>query len=150
MPSYSVQVGPDPPQGEGRRRRNPAAKDTLISKPRVSVSTIYDILLHASKEYAGQETMGTRKLIKEHVEERKLKKTIDGQETEVAKKWSTFELGPYEYVTYEEFGRLAHAVGCGLRKLGLQPKDRVQIFARTSAKWMTAAQGPILSLLISS
>jgi len=56
---------------------------------------------------------------------------IDGRETEVEKKWTFFEMGEFEYLTFGEFEGFVRELGCGFRRLGLRAGDRVHVFAET-------------------
>ena len=60
-----------------------------------------------------------------------IKTTVDGQEVEVPKMWSYFEKSGYSYLSFNEYSQLVHDVGSGLRALGLNKGDRIQIFAAT-------------------
>ena len=70
-----------------------------------------------------------------------MKKIVDGEEREVEKKWTYFELGPYEYLSFSEYEKLTLQIGAGYRKLGLNKEDRIHIFAATSAHWLATAHG---------
>lgn len=84
--------------------------------------------------------MGSRKLIKEHVEEKMITKKVKGKETEVPKKWTYYEYGPYEYISFIELQKATLRLGCGLRALGMESGDKLEIFAGTSMYWMIMAQ----------
>lgn len=68
-------------------------------------------------------------------------KKVDGKQQEVTKKWSFFEYAPYEYITYLQFEKCTKRVGCALRALGMNPGDKLELFAGTSMHWMIMAQG---------
>jgi long-chain acyl-CoA synthetase len=70
-----------------------------------------------------------------------VKKIVDGEEREVEKKWTYFELGPYDYISFHDYEKLILQVGAGYRKLGLTKEDRIHIFAATSAHWLATAHG---------
>jgi len=78
-----------------------------------------------------------------HHETKKVKKLVDGSLQEVDKKWSYFELGGYEYMSFREYHKLVLEIGSGFRKLGLVSPDRVHMFASTSAHWLATAHGAI-------
>jgi long-chain acyl-CoA synthetase len=40
-------------------------------------------------------------------------------------------MSSYNYLTFNDFQKLAFEVGAGLRKLGLGPGDRLHLFAST-------------------
>jgi long-chain acyl-CoA synthetase len=74
--------------------------------------------------------MGTRKILKEVDEIQP-----DGK---ILKKLS---MGDYEWRSFIEAHTEATYFGKGIRELGVQPRERVAIFAETRAEWMLAAQG---------
>lgn len=118
-------------KGETIPRRNPLAKDKLISRPSDEVGTVYDNLVRAAAKYGNAKAMGSRKLIKTHTENKKVKKMVDGKETEVDKKWTYFELSGYTYMTYSEYTKLALTCGSGLRNLGLEKDDKLHLYGAT-------------------
>jgi long-chain acyl-CoA synthetase len=117
--------------GETIPRRHPSAINGFVSIPEEGVNTLYDVLLRAGKKFGSQDALGTRRLLKKHVEKKKVKKVVDGAEVEEEKEWTFFELGPYEWVSYSEYVELAKQVGAGLRKFGLGKGDRVHVYAAT-------------------
>jgi long-chain acyl-CoA synthetase len=118
-------------EGETIPRRNAKCKDKLVTQPHPDINTIYDILKYSSKNYGNAKALGSRKLVKTHNEVKKVKKMVDGKETEVDKKWTFFELSEYSYRSFVEFEQLALQLGAGLRKLGMVEHDRVHLFAGT-------------------
>ena len=141
-PPFSVEApGYEKVEGETIPRRHPDHKDKLIERPREDVTTLFDITKHSSREYGNAKAVGSRKLVKTHQETKQVKKIVDGEETMVEKKWTYFELGPYEYLSFNEFEKLVLQLGAGYRKLGLTKGDRVHIFAGTSAHWLATAHG---------
>lgn len=131
-PPFTVEAsGYEPVEGETIPRRNPAAKEKLITRPADDVATTFDILQRGSKLFGNAKCVGSRKLIKTHIENKKVKKLIDGVETEVDKKWTYFEMSEYSYLSFIEFEQLALQLGAGLRKLGLSKGSRVHLYAAT-------------------
>jgi len=130
---YSVEVTDSSAKGEGRIRRNKvAAKGDLLSIPRDNVSTVYELLQYSIKKFGDKHCMGHRTILKEHTEEKMLTKMVDGQETQVPKKWTFWELSPYIYRSFKQVGEESAALGAGLRNLGLNPGDRIELYAGTS------------------
>ena len=76
--------------------------------------------------------MGSRKVIQEHTDEKMMTKIVDGQERQVPKKWTFWELSPYQYRSFKQVGEEFAALGSGLRNLGLNPGDRIELYAGTS------------------
>ncbi|KAH7040360.1 uncharacterized protein B0I36DRAFT_310527 [Microdochium trichocladiopsis] len=141
-PPYMFQVEDAPSvPGETKPYRHMKAKDGLIERPSPEVGTVYDIFRRSAKLYADKEAIGSRKLIRTHVEKKKVAKIVDGVKKEVEKEWTYFELSPYKFLTYKDYEARALAVGAGLRKLGLQPGDILHLFASTSANWQCTAHG---------
>ncbi|KAI1826726.1 acetyl-CoA synthetase-like protein [Xylaria intraflava] len=149
LPLYMVQKPPfmvqdtDSPEVEGETKpyRHFKAKDGFITRPSPEIATIYDIFTAAAKKHGDKSAIGSRTLIKTHVDTKKVPKIVDGVKTEVEKQWTYFELSPYKFLTYKEYETRALNVGAGLRKLGLEPGDRLHIFASTSANWLCMSHG---------
>uniref|UniRef100_A0A093VZ95 Long-chain-fatty-acid--CoA ligase 1 n=1 Tax=Talaromyces marneffei PM1 TaxID=1077442 RepID=A0A093VZ95_TALMA len=134
-------TGYEPVEGETIPRRNPAAKDKLISRPADDVATIHDILRRGAKTFGNAKCVGSRRIVGTHIENKKVKKIVDGVEQEVEKKWTYFELSGYEYLSFVEFEKLVLQLGSGLRKLGLEKGNRLHLYAATSANWFAMAHG---------
>lgn len=134
-PPFTAQVsGSLRLDGEGVPRRNILTSSALVSQPTGEgqiVATVYDIVKRASILYHGKPALGTRKLIKKHLETKMVK--VKGREGdgEKEKKWTLYEMGPYEYVTYGEYAGLVGEMGSALRALGLGRGDMVHLFAST-------------------
>jgi long-chain acyl-CoA synthetase len=139
MPLHMVQQPPftveapqyKPVKGETIPRRHPKAKDGLFERPAEGVNTTFDLLKWSASKYAGEPAVGSRRLLHTHKELKKVSKVVDGQVTEVEKEWTYLELSDYAYMTYKDYETLVLQVGSGLRKLGLEPKDKLHIFAST-------------------
>ncbi|OKL61917.1 hypothetical protein UA08_02601 [Talaromyces atroroseus] len=133
--------GYEPVEGETIPRRNPLAKDKLITRPAEDVATVYDILRRGAKVFGNAKCVGSRRILKTHVENKKVKKVIDGAEQEVDKEWTYFELSGYSYLSFVEFEQFALQLGAGLRSLGLNKGNRIHIYAATSANWLAIGHG---------
>ncbi|KAG5301804.1 acyl-CoA synthetase [Histoplasma ohiense] len=141
-PPFAVEApGVEKVEGETIPRRNPAAKDGLISTPHPDISTLYDNLTWSTKTHGNAKAVGSRRIVKTHVENKKFKKIVDGVEKEVDKAWTFFELSGYTYLSFIEFEKLALQLGAGLRNLGLEKNSRLHLFAATSAHWLAMAHG---------
>ena len=123
--------GYEPVKGETIPRRHPVSKDKLQTTPSEGVRTIFDILKYSADKFGNAKAIGSREVIKTHVESKKVKKTVDGQTQEVDKKWTYFELSGYSYISFLEYQQLALQIGAGLRELGMEKGDRLHIFATT-------------------
>ncbi|KAL4956167.1 hypothetical protein BDW69DRAFT_159222 [Aspergillus filifer] len=139
---FTVEVpGVEPVQGETIPRRLPIAKDGLILRPAEDLTTIYDAFRRSARIFGNAKAVASRRLIKTHVETKKVKKIVDGQETEVDKEWTYFEKGPYKYKSFIEYEKLALELGSGLRKIGLNKEHKVHLYGATSANWLAMAHG---------
>src|SRR5271156_6074769 len=125
---FSVEVTDKPTKGEGAIRRNrvSAGKDLLV-KPRESVGTVYELIQYSIKRFGDKHSMGHRNVLQEHVEEKTITRMVNGQEQQVPKKWTYWELSPYLYRSFKEVGEESAALGAGLRNLGLNTGDRVEL-----------------------
>jgi long-chain acyl-CoA synthetase len=132
-PPFSVHAAgyTDKPEGETIPRRNPIAREKLLTRPSEDVKTVYDNLKRAAEKFGNAKCVGTRKILKTHTEIKKVKKLIDGKEQEVDKKWTYFELSGYEYISFIEYEKLALALGCGLRHLGVTKDDKMHQYGAT-------------------
>ncbi|KAI4213549.1 MAG: hypothetical protein LQ351_003773 [Letrouitia transgressa] len=143
-PPFTVEAsGYKPVKGETIPRRHPVAKDQLRTTPSEDVKTIFDILKRSADKYGNAKAVGSRRLLKTHVENKKIKKTVDGQTKEVDKKWTYFELSEYSYMSFTEYETLALDIGAGLRKVGLVRADRLHLYAGTSAHWLAMSHGAV-------
>lgn len=117
--------------GETIPRRHPSAKWGLIMRPAEDVTTTYENFRRAARLYGNSKAVGSRRLIKTHVETKKVKKIVDGVETEVDKKWTFFELSGYTYMSFREYEQLALELGYGLRKVGMAKDGRIHLYGAT-------------------
>lgn len=141
-PPYTVEAsGYSKIDGETIPRRNVVTQHGLQAVPEDGVETIYDILKRSSKKFGNANAYGIRKLVRTHDEVKKIKKTVDGKDEMVDKKWTYFELSEYNYVSFIEYERMAIQCGAGMRKLGMKKDDRLHIFAATSPNWLAMAHG---------
>ncbi|KFY73162.1 hypothetical protein V499_06735 [Pseudogymnoascus sp. VKM F-103] len=141
-PPFSKEVeGAAPVEGETLPRRNPDLQDRLVTRPFPDVATLFDVVKVAARKYGNAKAIGTRKLLKTHKETKRIKRMIDGVETEQDKVWTYFELSGYTYRTFIEYEKMVIDIGAGLRKLGMVKDNRVHIFAATSAHWLAMSHG---------
>lgn len=141
-PPYTVDApGYTPVDGETIPRRNARSKDQLRSRPIEDVATIYDLVKYSAAKYGNARALGSRKILRTHVETKKVKKIVDGIAQEVDKKWTFFELSGYQYMSFVEYEQRTLQLGAGLRQLGLKPGDKLQIYAATSPYWLSMAHG---------
>lgn len=141
-PPYTVEVaGLEKVDGETIPRRNVRCKDKLVETPDPETKTIYDLLVRSGKKFGNAKAVGKRRLVQMHEETKKVKKMVDGKEQEQDKKWTYYELSPYDYMSFTEYEQLALKVGCAFRALGMNSPDRVHLFAATHPYWLAIAHG---------
>jgi long-chain acyl-CoA synthetase len=130
---FSVEVTDTAAKGEGRIRRNRiAGTGELLTQPRDNISTVYELLQYSIHKFGDKDCMGHRNVVKEHTEEKMITKVVDGEERQTPKKWTYWELSPYIYRSFKDVGTESAALGAGLRNLGLNPGDRIELYAGTS------------------
>ena len=56
------------------------------------------------------------------------------------KMFKKYQLGDYRWISYEDLDSTSDYFGRGLRSLGLNPRDKICIFADTRSEWMISAQ----------
>lgn len=136
---FTVEADGVPPvDGETIPRRHPSAKYGLVEQPEEGVATVYDILKRGARKFGSAKALGSRKVIGTHVE---IKKARDSEGNLVDKEWTYYELSDYTYISYLELEQRALRTGAAMRSLGLQRNDRIEIYAATSAFWLTVAHG---------
>lgn len=131
-PPFTVErPGYEPIKGETIPRCHPSAKDGLVSRPSEDVGTVWDNVRRAVDKFGNAKAWGTRKIVKTHTENKKVKKLVDGKEQEVDKAWTYFELSGYHYISYVEHEKLVLQCASGLRSLGMEKDDRLHLFGGT-------------------
>jgi len=128
----SVEVGPDPKQGEGRIRRNVlVAEGELPARPTDGIDTVYDILVYVDRTYGTKNAIGYRDIVDTHYEEKEVTKVVEGKEVKEKKKWSYFELSEFKYLTFADLRKASEAISRGLADLGLKKGDIFNIYSAT-------------------
>lgn len=131
-PPFSLEVpGCEPVPGETIPRRHPKAIDGLLERPAPEVGTVYELIKRTAEHHGSSPGIGSRKLIKTHKEITHVPKTVAGKVVQTEKEWTFFELSPFSYLTYQDHFTLILQLGAGLRKRGLNPGDKLHIFAAT-------------------
>lgn len=131
-PPFTVErAGYEAVKGETIPRCHPSVKDKLATRPSEDVATIYDNLKRAAEKFGNAKAIGSRKVIRTHIENKKVKKIIDGEEKEVNKAWTYFELSEYHYMSYVEYEKMVLQCGSALRHLGMTKNDKVHLFGGT-------------------
>lgn len=141
-PPFNIQVpGVEKKEGEGIPRRHPGSINGLRSRLEPDIATTYDIVKRGAAKFGDAQCLGSRTLIKQHEEIKMLKKVVDGVEQEVPKTWIYYELSGYKFLSFKEYLERVNIIGAGLKALGLEKGEKVQIFAATSANWLGMSHG---------
>jgi len=128
----SVEVGPEPKQGEGKVRRNFLVADgELAARPMEGMDTVYDVLAYVDRTYGDKNAIGYRDIVDTHVEEKEVTKVVGGNEVKEMKKWSYFELSEFKYLTFAELRKTSEALGRGLADFNLKKGDIFNIYSAT-------------------
>jgi long-chain acyl-CoA synthetase len=127
MPSslWTVEVTKpgETPDGETPVRRNALSPHALTDTPHPHIRTVFDLLHFSAERWGDTPCFGTRKVIKVH---------LDGKRVGTNGTRMFWELAPYEYRTYREVVSEVSTLASGLRAMGLEPGDKVAIYAETS------------------
>jgi len=91
--------------------------------------TMVDVLKYTVSKYGNKPIMGTREIIAE----------LDEVQPN-GKMFKKYRLGDYRWITYEDLDATSDYFGRGLRSLGLNPRDKICVFADTRAEWMITVQ----------
>lgn len=103
-PPFTLEVpGVKQVEGESIPRRNSQYVDKLPSQPEEGVVTVFDIVTRAARVFRSTRAVGTRKLLKTHNETKRVTKIVDGQDQQVDKRWTYFELSGYTYLNFIEY-----------------------------------------------
>ncbi|OBZ82667.1 Long-chain-fatty-acid--CoA ligase 2 [Choanephora cucurbitarum] len=106
----------------------------LYPKLKKEDCTIAKVWKETVKDNAYKPVFGYRPLINIHTKESKPKNPDDKP-----RKWSYFELGNYEWMSYREANEKVEKVASALQQHGLKNGDIVILFCKTRAEWMITA-----------
>ncbi|KAJ3069241.1 long-chain fatty acid-CoA ligase [Podochytrium sp. JEL0797] len=137
MKLFSVDVPGTTSSDSTPIRRSVLSPEELTARPAPHIHTVYDILINSASKNASKDALGERHIVNTIEEEKEvIKKLPGGGESKEIKKWKYFELSGYEWLTFGQVKERAVVYGCGLRALGMNPKDKMTVFAETSRDWM--------------
>lgn len=92
--------------------------------------TLEKMLRIVSSNYKNKRCLGTREILAE----------VDDRQPD-GKVFKRLKMGQYKWRTFDEVEVEAQFFGKGMRELGMDPKEKVVIFAETRAEWMISAHG---------
>lgn len=137
MSPLTVPVG-EAKTGETAPRRKASQKDAALERPSDIKSTnLAAFFFEVAGIHGNINAVGYRELVDTHVETKKITKLVDGEEKQVDKEWTFYEMSHYKFIKFPEMVKLLKDYGRGLAKLGLKPsEDKLHVFASTSHRWM--------------
>ena len=125
---------------DGPVYRSTLALDKLMERPSDDVHSMADMLDSGRRNHGSKPLIATRKVIREHKEEKVIKKKVGDDEVEEKKMWTYYELSPYSFITLNEFCERTNAFASGLAALGMSKGLHFNIFATTAVNWQIVAQ----------
>ncbi|KAJ2778452.1 long-chain fatty acid-CoA ligase [Coemansia javaensis] len=136
---YSVPVPQTGGDGETPTRRFHTSARRLIDRVEPDITNVYAALLHGQRTRPDADVLGKRDVLGTVSEDRQAQQKVNGKLESVTKKWTYAKLGPYKWMTYSQIVDYTTSLGAGFRKLGVEPKGRVLIYAPTSREWQLCA-----------
>ncbi|PKI82768.1 long-chain-fatty-acid--CoA ligase [Malassezia vespertilionis] len=124
---------------EGQIRRSFLQPEALLERPAEGVNTMVDLLHYATKKHGNTCKIGTREIVREHKDQKVVRKKVGDKEVEETKTWTFYELTPFHYTTLNQFAENVKKFAKGLGALGFDSSKRFNIFASTAANWQVAA-----------
>ncbi|KAJ2384170.1 long-chain fatty acid-CoA ligase, partial [Coemansia sp. RSA 2559] len=141
MTVYSKVVPNTGSDTETPTRRFHTTADEIVDCADHGITDIYSALLHANKTRPDNDILGKRDVIGIVTENKTVQHKVNGKMESQNKQWSYFKLGEYKWMTYSQMADYTKDLGAGFRKLGLESKGRVLIYAPTSREWQVCAFG---------
>jgi long-chain acyl-CoA synthetase len=95
-----------------------------------NIDTLEKVFSYVVKIHTTKRCVGTREIL--------------GEEDEVqsnGRVFKKYKMGEYKWLSFFEAEQQARHFGRGIRELGVQPRDKVVLFAETRAEWMISAHG---------
>lgn len=95
-----------------------------------NIDTLEKMFSYVVKIHTTKRCVGTRQIL--------------GEEDEMqsnGRMFKKYKMGEYKWLNFFETEMQARYFGRGIRELGIQPREKVVIFAETRAEWMIAAHG---------
>lgn len=105
-------------------------KEHHINMLKNEIDTLEKVFKYVVKIHTNKKCLGTRQIL--------------GEEDEVqpnGRVFKKYRLGDYKWRNFIETEMQASFFGKGMREIGVQPRDKVVMFAETRAEWMIAAHG---------
>jgi len=102
-------------------------KDELKAYPE-EINSMERLWNFSSKKFGSKSCLGTREVMGETEEKQPSGKVF-----------TKLQLGEYSWLSYSEVNTKADELGKGLRELGVQPGEKIVLYANTCADWMVSA-----------
>ncbi|CEP10091.1 hypothetical protein [Parasitella parasitica] len=133
QPNPTIEVNAKEHIFRSRHAEHGFVSTPLMPELKKEECTISRVWKDTVKANSNKPVFGNRPLIKIHSKETK------SSENGKSKKWSYFELGDYEWMSYCEADEKVKKVASILQKHGLRHGDIVILFCKTRAEWMITA-----------
>lgn len=107
-----------------------APKEHHVKMLQENIDTLEKMFKYVAKIHTTKKCLGTRDIL--------------GEEDEMqdnGRMFKKYKMGDYKWRNFMETERQASCFGKGMRELGVQPRERIVLFAETRAEWMIAAHG---------
>jgi len=102
-------------------------RDELSAYPE-KINTMERLFNFSNKKFGSKTCLGTRAVLGEMEEKQSSGKVF-----------TKLQLGEYTWLSYNDVNTKADSLGKGLRELGVQPRDKIVLYANTCAEWMVSA-----------
>jgi len=102
-------------------------KDELLAYPE-KITTMEKLWNFSSKKFGTKTCLGTRAVLGEMEEKQSSGKVF-----------TKLQLGEYTWLNYNDTNNMADSLGKGLRELGVEPRDKIVLYANTCSEWMVSA-----------
>jgi len=102
-------------------------KKELLAYPE-KINTMEKLFNFSNKKFGSKTCLGTRAVLGE----------LEEQQSS-GKMFTKLQLGEYTWLTYKEVNENAESLGKGLRELGVEPREKIVLYANTCAEWMVSA-----------
>jgi len=94
------------------------------------VNTVHKAWKFAVEKYQKKQCFATRQVLGE-----------EDEKQDNGKVFKKLTLGEYQWTTYNQAWKMSQNFGLGLRKLGVQSRDKIAIYAETRQEWILSALG---------
>jgi long-chain acyl-CoA synthetase len=135
---YSFEYQPSSP-GQSSIQRSLISRSQLLGTLFDNITTLYELLFFSFEKFSDYPCIGWRDLIKEHKEQREITKKVQGKEIKEKRDFTLYEMSPFKWITYKQYGSRVENVASGLvsSDVGVSPRSSTfGIFCNTCPEWL--------------